>query len=363
MKQKTFFLFIAFVYLVTRINAQSVGIALNSILESNINSINSVKDHKVLNSKKVEINTQEISYISLSISDDELTKTELNALYNQDGSFRNISYTATIEKGQTFDYDLLFKICGIDSNYFISEKVKSDLWIDLGTVLFPEEKLRGNYLIKEEKIGSVTCNINIFKTTDEEIDIALKKIVGQPKLSFSKVPIDVKERLEFQKIPLGSILWDITDALESYSPTLINGDISYIGESKIINIPCSLMFQFHESVFYRGGYLLSNSYINDNSYNTDFEKLEKLLSEKYGNPKVIKDLWSTDLFKGKQENIGLALSSGQLERIRYWDLGEYRIVLNIKGEKFKIKTVLFYELKEIAEKTNSNIQKSLPDEL
>lgn len=363
MKKRNFFLLITFVYCINQLNAQSVGLVLNSILESNRNSIHSVKEYKVINSRNFEINGEDVSFISLSIVDPKMTKTELTILYNQDGSFRNLSYTATIEKGQTFDYDLFFKICGLDSNYFISEKNKSDLWKDQGMVYFPKEKLNGNYLIKEEKIGSITCLMNIFKTTDEEINKALTKVDGQPKLNFSQVSIDEKDILEFQKIPLGSMLWDITDALESYSPTIINGDISYVGEGKIINIPCSLMFQFHESVFYRGGYLLSNSYINDNSYNLDFEKLEKLLSEKYGNPKITKELWSTELFKGNKENIGLAISSGQLERIRYWELGDYRIILNIKGEKFKIKTVLFYELKEVAEKSNAIIQKSLLDEL
>jgi hypothetical protein len=349
---------------IQNLNAQTAGIAIKSIVNSNLKSINLIKEHDVLNVRNVEINNEDISYVTLSISDPKLTNTELTALYNKDGSFRNLSYHATIIKGQTFDYNLLFKVCGIDSNFFISEKHKSEHWIDLGTVYFPKDKLKANFLIEAEKNGSITCNLNIFRATEEEIQEALKKTAGQPTLQFTLVNIvGDNDNLIFQNIPLGSPLWSITEELEPYLPSKLNGDLVFVGEGKIINLPCSLIFQFHESVFFRGGYILTNSYINDNTYNSDFERLEKLLSEKYGSPTINKDNWSTDLLKGKKENIGLAISSGQLERVRHWDLGKYRIILKINGEKFKIKTVLFYELKDIAEKSNKNIQNSLLEEL
>jgi hypothetical protein len=95
--------------------------------------------------------------------------------------------------------------------------------------------------------------------------------------------------------------------------------------------------------FVRGRYIFTDSHTNNNLFMTDFEKIDKILKEKYGDPKEHKENWLNDLYKDDFERWGLAISMGHLFIFSEWTKGNVSIYHSLHGDNFEIYHILEYQ--------------------
>jgi len=99
--------------------------------------------------------------------------------------------------------------------------------------------------------------------------------------------------------------------------------------------------------FIRGRYIFTERHTNDNLFMTDFEEIDKLLKEKYGNPKEHETSWLNDLYKDNFEHWGMAISMGHLLIFSEWRMGNVTIYHSLHGDNFDIYHILEYQHKHM----------------
>lgn len=97
--------------------------------------------------------------------------------------------------------------------------------------------------------------------------------------------------------------------------------------------------------FIRGRYIFTDRHTNNNLFMADFEKIDKILYEKYGDPKVHGEKWLNDLYKDDFEQWGFAISMGHLFIFSEWTKGNVAIYHSLHGDNFDIYHILEYQQK------------------
>ena len=370
MKKLSLFPIISAIALLNTFSAksQSIGLNVKELFKTEKESYSKNPVYPILEDFTHTSSDDElIVYNRVQFQDPTIKKTKLTILFKPTGEFRNLSYGATIQYGENFNPKVFFDLCGLESDFIIiSQDLEGKYFLEFSEVIFPKSKIRVLYSVDKEE-DDLKYNVNFLPAKEEEIKSALElKNASSERLSFSTQSLkNPDEYIEFQGLRLGKKLFDsgVTELLDPYDLTISDGDLAYAGSGTIVGIPTQIVFYFNKSVFYRGIYKLDQDYVNKNNFNEDFEKLEKLLIKKYGNPKNQGDIWSNDLFKSDASNIGLAISAGHLKRVRIWEIEGIRITLGITGENFKINTYLGYQLMSISEEVKKESEMNLLDEL
>lgn len=75
---------------------------------------------------------------------------------------------------------------------------------------------------------------------------------------------------------------------------------------------------------------------NENLYIDDYEKFPKLISEKYGEPKLNEKVWNDDLYKDRPSDWGFAISLGELSMISQWLTDTTEVGLTLTGDNYNI---------------------------
>lgn len=100
----------------------------------------------------------------------------------------------------------------------------------------------------------------------------------------------------------------------------------------------------------------SKTHFNNNMYIEDYDRIQTLLTKKYGEPK--KDVfWSKDLYRDNPKSYGTALALGHLSMFSTWKLAHTTITLQVTGNNAKVSHVLMYqsnELKKAQKKASEN---------
>ena len=107
---------------------------------------------------------------------------------------------------------------------------------------------------------------------------------------------------------------------------------------------------FYEETCYIAAYAFNESYVNPNKYIDDFNKIKKILSEKYGEPTNENIIWSNRLYEDDPSEYGFAVSIGHLMYISTWVFPNGSSIIHIlSGENYKIEHSLGYLSPKYAE--------------
>ena len=91
----------------------------------------------------------------------------------------------------------------------------------------------------------------------------------------------------------------------------------------------------------------TNSHSEENLYVMDYDSLDDLLTEKYGEPTKAKAVtWIDDLFMDDPSNLGLAIAAGQASVFTHWDLDGLYVLHCLAGDNYKIKEAILYSAED-----------------
>lgn len=132
-----------------------------------------------------------------------------------------------------------------------------------------------------------------------------------------------------------------TDTMLSYEVTISGKD------SK-----CDYFFL--EDKLYSSGYFFTGEHISKNLYTNyinEYIELRKLLTKKYGKPKMdIYGLWLSSQYKDSPSFWALAICAGHLVYAAEWETSTTKIHLRLSGDDYKIiKLILSYHSKDLEE--------------
>lgn len=106
------------------------------------------------------------------------------------------------------------------------------------------------------------------------------------------------------------------------------------------DLECGLWYSFdHKDRLFNSSYTFRNEYANPNKYIEDYERLKKLLNEKYGKPTLDKETWIESSPEKDKNKWGKSLKEGKLSLITKWETKETTVDLildsgYIKGDIF-----------------------------
>ena len=96
-----------------------------------------------------------------------------------------------------------------------------------------------------------------------------------------------------------------------------------------------------------GGYMFSDQHTDGSLYIDDFEDLQGLLTEKYGQPVFAGPNWKNELFKYQRASWGTALALGHVSFLARWETPRTAITLYLNGDDFKIRHAIIYKSKVV----------------
>ncbi len=108
-----------------------------------------------------------------------------------------------------------------------------------------------------------------------------------------------------------------------------------------------LYYVFVEDKLVYGGYVFTETYEDKNKYIDDFQKIQKDLTEKYGQPKTENKIWNKDTYKEDPEKHGLALSRGHLTYEMMFETEKTEITHTLDSEDEEILHQLSFFSKEL----------------
>lgn len=88
--------------------------------------------------------------------------------------------------------------------------------------------------------------------------------------------------------------------------------------------------------------IFKERYLNPNNYINQYFELQRLLTQKYGEPGGEEVNWSDNTFRQSSDHYGTALVMGHLELLTTWTVGGTSIMLVCKGEAFEAHVAIRY---------------------
>ena len=148
------------------------------------------------------------------------------------------------------------------------------------------------------------------------------------------------DNFDFRKLKWGATREDVKKAEEA---TFIDeaADMLIYRDVKVAGLNASLGYVFENGKLVQGSYSFAEKHSNNNLYINDYDKVKKALTEKYGEGEEVWS-WNDDLFKGDEDNYGLAISAGHLKIITMWVTEKTRIMLSLHGDNYEIGLTLWY---------------------
>lgn len=144
---------------------------------------------------------------------------------------------------------------------------------------------------------------------------------------------------------------------EKGTPVENAGD-NIVYKSKVSSFDAITFYSFINNKLVLGAYSFQENHMNANEYISDYKKLKKNLTIKYGEP--IEDItnWKNNLFKNRPESWGTAVGTGHLSFFTKWGTSTTEILLALTGDNFKETLVIKYESKKHRDLLKNKTQES-----
>lgn len=170
---------------------------------------------------------------------------------------------------------------------------------------------------------------------------------------------------ENQEVDFRNTRWGMTRAevKKVENAKFLTDDKFLIYNTLLNNINTLIYYYFNENgLLYFAVYSLQPKHSNDNFHINDFNNLESLLIDKYGDPISNDIIWDYDLFKDDPQYWGFAVSKGYLSYRSFWETDRSRIMHFLIGENNEIKHVIMYSSPELFEEQSKIDTKKLLNE-
>lgn len=138
-----------------------------------------------------------------------------------------------------------------------------------------------------------------------------------------------------------------SDGILVYTSKLVGGLIA------------DVIFIFVDDVLVRSKYIFNNEHSNNNDFIKDYEKVQEILTEKYGDPYANRKNWDNDLFKEDFQNYGMAVSVGHLSMQSGWVDINSDILHSLSGENYDIFHIIQYSSNALLELEKAESKKDL----
>lgn len=152
--------------------------------------------------------------------------------------------------------------------------------------------------------------------------------------------------------------WSRDSVKKSENLKLISGNkdrLLYFGS--LANDKYSIAYKFTKNKLTEVTYAYMEKHINLNNYISAYDKIQDILTKKYGEPLKDETIWKDDLYKNNPNNFGLACSAGHVSFISTWENSDTHIMLLCTGENFDITVGILYSSLEY-----SNLEKQKSEE-
>lgn len=135
-----------------------------------------------------------------------------------------------------------------------------------------------------------------------------------------------------------------------------------IYQGQVAGLSCYYGYVFVQDKLVRGKYVVNETHTNKNDHIIDYQSLQKLLTEKYGEPVEDETLWRNDLYKDDPEDYGMAICVGHLLYWTEWNAPGTKVSLILTGENYDVSLQIEYTSTELAQLENADKKdKSLKD--
>ncbi len=113
-------------------------------------------------------------------------------------------------------------------------------------------------------------------------------------------------------------------------------------DDRIAEMDCNILYVFVTDKLVQADYIITEKHSNENRYIEDFDRLKKILVEKYGGSSD-RDVWSSDLYRDDPTHYGIAVSDGHLSKAARWHTVSTIVTLMLFGDNGKITLSIDYE--------------------
>lgn len=133
-----------------------------------------------------------------------------------------------------------------------------------------------------------------------------------------------------------------TETLKAIPGASTAKEIPYMGE-RLSALDALVVYHFQNNSLVAGSYLFTQDHLTENTYIIDFEKIEKLLHTRYGDPDSAAKIWRDDTFKTDPSQWGLALLLGGLIYQSEWITDDTQILHQLYASDRKITHTIRYD--------------------
>ena len=160
-------------------------------------------------------------------------------------------------------------------------------------------------------------------------------------------PQNKSETYDFKKSNWGDYKYQVKKAEKLRSVSENDNYIEY--NSQISGIACTLTYIFTQGKLSAVKYRVSVEHENNNHYLIDRDKLEDLLSRKYGKPTNYYENWISPVYEDDPSAYGYAISIGHYSIYTQWKNQNTDIVLTLEGSGNIIDLTIKYISKKYKE--------------
>lgn len=172
------------------------------------------------------------------------------------------------------------------------------------------------------------------------------RLSKQPGGQNNTVTATVKQPIEgFRNVRWGSTTDDVrrSETAQVTHEETPNDRRKIMGyKDRLAGMNVQIGYELYDNKLIGGIYVLTDTHVNKNDYISDYEKLRKLLEEKYGPPKFWGPVWKNSMFKDNPDSYGLAVSAGHLTYGTVWETPESTIILGLSGDNYQVNLTLVY---------------------
>lgn len=192
---------------------------------------------------------------------------------------------------------------------------------------------------KDDKPTEITKSEITSNIIEEDKEVVVAKEEPSKRIEESK-QLTNTENMSSQGLSrpgydFGSGRWGMTKeqvvALEGSSPTSETDSVlKYNGKG------AELDYVFSGNKLIRGLYVLSGPSSDEQTYIGDYERVKRLLTNRYGEPQIDQELWTNSTYKDKPDRHGFAVYIGHLSYKAKWVTARSDISLELKSNNYNM---------------------------
>lgn len=131
---------------------------------------------------------------------------------------------------------------------------------------------------------------------------------------------------------------------------------------RVAGLLATLEYKFDNDALISAGYVIEDTYTNKSAYIDEYERLELLLTTKYGDPYRDDEIWRSIQFKEHRQQWGAAVRLGHLAYVTEWQTDAKSIRLNLSSANNALDfSIRYYDPQLAPGEAQSPEQKALDD--